>query len=207
MSKKLDDRLARVYQNPGKKQQLFDDWAATYDHDLVEDLGYVAHDQASQALMKQITDRKAHILDAGCGTGLVGKLLKDQGYENIYGSDYSSKMLEEAQKTQAYVSLTQHDLMQPVKSDIEYDAAIAVGVFSFNMPSAEHLVNITCALKLGGLAFITINGKAWVDVDWENKLEGFEQKWPEAKLMEIQSIDYLTAEGIDGRLLTLQRVM
>ena len=40
---------------------------------------------------------------------------------------------------------------------------------------------------------------------WDYKLEGFEQKYPQARLLEVQTIDYLTAEGIDGRLLILQR--
>jgi hypothetical protein len=43
---KLDARLSRVYDNPGDKQSLFDDWAPTYDHDLVNELGYVADAEA-----------------------------------------------------------------------------------------------------------------------------------------------------------------
>ena len=204
-SEKLDARLSRVYDNPGDKRSLFDDWAPTYDHDLVNELGYVADAEACRRLESLVPDRSARILDAGCGTGLVGRRLQQAGYTNIYGSDYSKKMLDEARACGAYRSLVQHDLTLPVATDELYDAAIAVGVFAFSVPSAEHLVNITCSLQPGAIALITVNGKAWQEVDWPAKLEGFDEKYPQARLLEVQTIDYLTAEGIDGRLLFLQR--
>jgi len=202
---KLDGRLSRVYANPGDKQALYDDWAATYDKDLIDDLGYVADAEACRRFEALVPDRAARILDAGCGTGLVGQRLKRAGYHDIHGQDYAPKMLEQARATGAYRSLQQHDLTLPVETDQLYDAAIAVGVFAFSVPSAEHLVNITVSLKPGGLALVTVNGKAWHDVDWPAKLQGFEQRYPGIRLLEIQTIEYLCAEGIDGRLLILQR--
>jgi len=203
---KIDARLSRVYDNPGDKQGLFDDWAPTYDHDLVNEMGYVADTEACRRLEALIPERQARILDAGCGTGLVGRRLQQAGYTDIHGSDYSEKMLAEAHACGAYRSLQQHDLTQPVETDQLYDAAIVVGVFAFSVPSAEHLVNITCSLKPGGVALVTVNGKAWREVNWLAKLEGFDEKYPQARLLDVQTIDYLTAEGIDGRLLILQRV-
>lgn len=205
-SEKIDARLSRVYDNPGDKQALFDDWAPTYDHDLVNEMGYVADAEACRQLEALVPDRQARILDAGCGTGLVGRRLRQAGYTDIHGSDYSEKMLAEAGACGAYRSLQQHDLTQPVETDQLYDAAIVVGVFAFSVPSAEHLVNITCSLKPDGIALVTVNGKAWREVDWPAKLEGFDEKHPQARLVEVQTIDYLTAEGIDGRLLILQSV-
>lgn len=155
--------------------------------------------------MSLVTDRQARVLDAGCGTGLVGSRLKQAGYTNIHGNDYSQKMLDEARATEAYRSLEQHDLTLPMAIDEPYDAAISVGVFAFSVPSAEHLVNITRSLRPGGVAIVTVNGKAWREVDWESKLANFDQNHPDARLLDIKKIDYLTAEGIDGRLLTLER--
>lgn len=205
-SDKIDSRLKNVYDNPGDKQALFDDWASTYDHDLVDELGYVADAEACRFFISLVSDRQARILDAGCGTGLVGRRLKRAGYTNLHGNDYSEKMLDEARATGAYQSLEQHDLTQPVATDQAYDAAISVGVFAFSVPSAEHLVNITRSLRLGGTAIVTVNGKAWKEVDWKSRLDGFNQTYPDARLVDVQTIDYLTADGIDGRLLTLERV-
>jgi len=206
VSKKIDSRLSKVYENDGNKQELFDNWASTYDNDLVDDLGYVADAEACRQFVSLITDRQARILDAGCGTGLVGRRLKLAGYTNIHGNDYSVKMLDQARATGAYQSLEQHDLTLPVKADQLYDAAIAVGVFAFSVPSAEHIVNITRSLKVGGIAIVTVNGKAWKEVDWESKLVGFNKNFPDAQLVDVQTIDYLTTDGIDGRLLTLERI-
>ena len=206
VSKKIDSRLSKVYENDGNKQELFDNWASTYDHDLVDNLGYVADAEACRQFMSLITDRQARILDAGCGTGLVGRRLKLAGYTNIHGNDYSVKMLDQARATGAYQSLEQHDLTLPVKAHQLYDAAIAVGVFAFSVPSAEHIVNITRSLKVGGIAIVTVNGKAWKEVDWESKLVGFNKNFPDAQLTDVQTINYLTTDGIDGRLLTLERI-
>jgi len=203
---KIDARLSRVYDNPGDKQDLFDAWAPTYDNDLVNEMGYVADAEACRRLEVLVPDKQARILDAGCGTGLVGRRLQRAGYSEIHGSDYSQKMLDEAGASGAYRSLQQHDLTQPVETDELFDAAITVGVFAFSVPSAEHLVNITCGLKPEGIALVTVNGKAWRDVDWPAKLDGIDQAYPQAQLLDVQTIDYLTAEGIDGRLLILQRV-
>ncbi len=202
---KIDSRLSKVYEKNGDNQELFDNWASTYDHDLIDELGYVADAEACRQFVSLVNDRQARILDAGCGTGLVGRRLKQAGYTNIHGSDYSEKMLAEAGTTGVYQSLEQHDLTLPVKVDQPYDAAIAVGVFAFNVPSAEHIVNITTSLKVGGIALVTVNGKAWREADWESKLTDFDQNYPGTSLADIQTIDYLTADNIDGRLLTLKR--
>jgi len=205
-SDKIDSRLNNVYQTDGDKQDIFDQWAETYNHDLVNELGYVADVEACRVFESLVIDRNARVLDAGCGTGLVGLHLKRAGYHDIHGRDYSQKMLEKAEATGAYRSLQQHDLTLPIETEQAYDAAIAVGLFGFNEPSAEHLVNITCALKAGGLALVTVNGKAWRETEWETRLDCLNQDRTHTRLIDIRTIDYLTADGIDGRLLTLERI-
>jgi len=201
----IDSRLNRVYKSSGNKRSLFDDWAATYDEDLVGDLGYVADVEACRLFESLVPDRQARILDVGCGTGLVGRRLHQLGYADIHGNDYAEKMLDKARSTKVYQTLNQHDLTSPIETDLAYDAAIAVGVFGFDQPTAEHLVNITNCLRVGGIAIVTVNGKAWKETGWESKLENFDKKYPGTRLVEIQTIDYLRNEGIDGRLLTLKR--
>ncbi len=200
----VDARLDRIYSSTGDKRALFDEMAATYDHDLINDLGYVADAVACDKFISLESDRNARILDVGCGTGLVGRRLKAAGYSDIHGTDYSSKMLDEARSTNVYSSLQQQDLTLPIESTEKFDAAIAVGVFGFSGPTAEHFVNITDRLKPGGITLLTVNGKAWVNADWETKLSGFNEAHASVQIIEIETIDYLTAEGIDGRLLTLK---
>jgi len=202
----LDPRLQRVYSSPGDKRKLFDHWANTYDHDLVHELGYVADAEACRYLVERIADPGGRILDAGCGTGLVGRRLFNAGYHELHGSDFSAEMLEQAAKTGVYKTLKQHDLTCPLPGTMQFDAVIAVGVFAFNVPNASHLVHLTRVLAPDGLAFVTVNGKAWVEMEWERQIREFEADIAETRLLEVIPIDYLVRENIDGRLLILQRV-
>ena len=38
--------------------------------------------------------KDAEIMDFGCGTGIVGYLIKDHGYTNIYGLDASDNFIK-----------------------------------------------------------------------------------------------------------------
>ena len=137
---------------------------------MINDLGYVADQKACEILSELVTDTSAYILDAGCGTGLVGGRLRSAGYQNIDGSDFSTGMLAKAKDTNAYNNLFQHDLTKPLALKAPYEALIAVGVFGFNTPSFEHLGHLTDCLVLNGYAVVTVNGKAWDDNNWQKRI-------------------------------------
>jgi predicted TPR repeat methyltransferase len=66
-----------------------------------------------QQIIKKFTlylQNDAKILDAGCGTGIIGQLLSEQGYENIQGCDLSEGMLKEANNKGYYRKLSQQEL-------------------------------------------------------------------------------------------------
>ena len=63
----------------------------------------------TQFFKKHSKNKDIKILDAGCGTGLVGIQLKKNGYLNIDGVDLSSKLLELVPPNY-YKKLTQIDL-------------------------------------------------------------------------------------------------
>ncbi len=91
--KEIHDRVL----NATSKDELatvYGEWAEQYDTDLVDEMGYVAPVIASQLLQEYVDDLNARILDAGCGTGLVGEDLHQKGYHNLEGFDYSVQMLE-----------------------------------------------------------------------------------------------------------------
>ena len=74
-----------------------DQWAATYDSDLDEAIGWIGPQRAA-AVFSELVPRQARVLDAVTGTGLVGQTLAAGGYENIAAADLSAGMLEEARK-------------------------------------------------------------------------------------------------------------
>jgi len=201
----IDPRLKSVYENKLDKTDLYDKWASTYDENLINDLGYVADQKACEILSELVTDKSAYILDAGCGTGLVGGRLRSAGYQNIDGSDFSTGMLEKAKDTNVYNNLFQHDLTKPLALQTPYAALIAVGVFGFNTPSFEHLGHLTDCLVLNGYAVVTVNGKAWDDNNWQKRINEFSLYYPNVQLHKIVTIEYLTTDGIDGQVLVLQK--
>ena len=109
----------------------YGDWADKYDRDLMGEMGYVAPMITSALLLETLPDKGARILDAGCGTGLVGQLLYNKGCRNIDGLDYSPEMLAKAKEKKVYQNLDRQDLTQSLDmEDNVYDAVISVGTFT-----------------------------------------------------------------------------
>lgn len=74
---------------------LFDEWAKSYDSDLLEEsgplLGYAQSVGAIDAALP--IKRNAQVLDIGIGSGAIAKRFADRGVQ-ITGIDISEKMLE-----------------------------------------------------------------------------------------------------------------
>ena len=82
------DELENIYKN----------WAPDYEHDVIQLAGYVGHLITTRLLLKYLTNNEFEVLDAGCGTGLVGEILHKKGIKNIVGVDFSQQMLNLALK-------------------------------------------------------------------------------------------------------------
>ena len=194
--KPIHDRVL----NASSKEELkaaYRDWADQYDSDLTNEMGYVAPQIASELLMKHLDDASAHILDAGCGTGLVGSIMHACGYTNIEGIDYSPDMLEKAAEKGIYRSLMEGDLMNALNIvDRKYDAVISVGTFTCGHvgPQAfDELVRIT---KPGGYICFTVRRQAWDEDQYGSKIKAITDAgaW---KIKEMLTADYIQQEGSD----------
>ena len=93
---KLVNKLI-VATDPAEVVRLYAEWAERYDSDL-DEFGYVAPQIAIEAFIPLVKDTNALIYDAGCGTGTVGKLLGEHGYNNIVGADFSDEMRKLAEQ-------------------------------------------------------------------------------------------------------------
>ena len=126
---KLVNKLVEAT-DPAEVLSLYAEWAERYDSDL-DEFGYVAPQLATEAFMTLVEDTHALIYDAGCGTGVVGKLLGEQGYNNIVGADFSDEMRKLAENIGAYTRLEYADYGKAVDiNDATYDAIISVGVYT-----------------------------------------------------------------------------
>ncbi|MEB3340618.1 methyltransferase domain-containing protein [Okeania sp.] len=97
--------------DPEKLQEYYDQWAVAYDDDvsseeyigpkyIVDILGSLKGDNDLKAM--DGSDKNIKILDAGCGKGLVGTVLKTKGYHYVDGCDLSEGMVEKARSRGAY---------------------------------------------------------------------------------------------------------
>ncbi|WP_349437146.1 class I SAM-dependent methyltransferase [Pararhizobium sp. A13] len=93
--------------------QLFDDYADRFDKALVEKLDYsVPAKLAALIAVDAGSDRFAHVIDLGCGTGLFGERIRGKA-DHLEGFDLSANMLAKAEDKGIYDRLAQADLSLP----------------------------------------------------------------------------------------------
>jgi predicted TPR repeat methyltransferase len=146
-------RAPRVYVSG-----LFDSCAEDFDGHLRNDLGYCGPELVCGALLRSIRRRRRplDILDAGCGTGLAGPLLRPRA-RRLDGVDLSGKMLEKAKAGAFYDKLRQSDLVRfLVENKCSYDAIVAVDVLVYFGSLAPILSHAYGALRRHGLFVFSV---------------------------------------------------
>jgi ubiquinone/menaquinone biosynthesis C-methylase UbiE len=200
---------AHSIQGVAEARTFYDDWAKTYDLTMTpEGEDYVGPALASTYLLKCLgsgsTSENVQILDAGCGTGLVGACLHKAGVKNVDGVDLSPGMLDYAEKTGAYRSLKVTDLTHPLDSgDNSYDAVICVGTFTQNHVGPEPLDEFVRVIKPGGFIVATIMGTIWVNGGFEDKVKSLEADG-KVKVISTKLEDYRRRAGVQARIIVLQ---
>jgi predicted TPR repeat methyltransferase len=139
--------------DPESVRKLYDDWASDYDHTLGE-WDYEVP-RLAVAYLRSLCEAAPKVLDAGCGTGLVGAALKASGYERIVGVDFSGDSLQIAERTGAYEALDEVDLTSlptSLPAD-EFDAVVCIGVMSY-LPDVEANCREFCRVARPGAPII-----------------------------------------------------
>ncbi|KAJ4357941.1 uncharacterized protein N0V89_002518 [Didymosphaeria variabile] len=163
--------LDRVFAAKSKDEsrKLYDQWAASYDADM-QTYSFTAHRIVAEMIPKylKVAPADTSIVDAGCGSGLVGVTLQELGFKTIDGLDLSEGMLKVADKTGAYRKLEVTDLTQ--KLDIEdgtYDALTCSGTFTHGHIGPEPLPELTRIIKSGGILVATVLEIFWKEGGFE----------------------------------------
>jgi len=201
------ERLAGLYDRAvdDDKRETYARWAETYDSDLQQVLGYKAPLHAAELLASVAKDPAAAVLDFGCGTGLVAEQLVTRGYTHLIGLDNSPEMLQVANGKNYYRELHCVDLTTEFKVQLPpASCGICVGVFGFGPVWESHIPAMFSALEDGAPLIATVNGKAWQDHNWAERLERVENEIGVA-IEFMKTIEYLPEEQIEGRLLLLRR--
>lgn len=126
------------------------EWAATYEADMIQGLGYTMPWDAARILSRYVP-RSAPVLDAGAGTGLVGQALAALGYRDITAIDMSAEMLKEAQEKGVYSQYHQMVLGEPLGFAANtFAATISIGTFTVGHAPASAMDELVRVTRPGG---------------------------------------------------------
>ncbi len=114
-------------------RELFDLFAEGYE-DVMNKIEY----RLPQEIAERLNQPKGSIIDLGCGTGLIGQILKNQ--ENtLIGVDISPAMLEQAKKKGVYDTLIEENIEKYCRRLPPADWVIAADVFGY-IGSPEEII-------------------------------------------------------------------
>ena len=138
-------------------QQVFDNMSERFDSHL-ESLEYRVPDLIGEALAEVIPDPAANldILDAGCGTGLCGPILRPYA-RLLTGIDLSSGMLNKAESRSAYDKLIRAELTAFIgRHTEEFDVIASADTLCYFGDLEPVFTACFKALKPGGFLAFTL---------------------------------------------------
>jgi len=135
---------------------LFDQYAARFDGELRDALHYRGPELLRRAIDKVFgADRRfARALDLGCGTGLMGEVMRGRTDE-LVGVDLSPAMLAAAEQRRIYDRLAIDDLVSFLATEEQpFDLIVAADVFVYldDLAPVLHLAALRLAAS-GAIAF------------------------------------------------------
>lgn len=201
-----DPILARVFTDkaPAEVEALYDEWAETYEADTAEVMGYTGPDVAADRIAELVDDCRTPVLDAGCGTGLVGVALRRHGFSVLDGYDISGGMLAKASGTGAYRTLAKADLTGRLPADdATYGVVVCVGTLTEGHVGPEALAELARVTRPGGLVVATIVEHIWESLGYAATVDALATQGV-AALLEAESHPIRVKQDVRCRLAVLQ---
>ena len=189
---------------PDDARALYDEWAGTYDADLADpSQEYVAPAHAAETVVR-VAGVAGEILDAGCGTGLVGLALVERGATRIDGVDLSPGMLERARDTGAYRHLQPADLTRPMPTPADaYDVVVCVGTLTHGHVGPGALGEFVRVTRPGGSVVATVLADLWEDGGFRAEAERLSET-DLVDLVESELTPYRAGADVPARMLVLR---
>ncbi|MCJ7499205.1 class I SAM-dependent methyltransferase [bacterium] len=176
-----EDRLKWIYSSKDNEElaERYDEWAESYDQELEEDYGWQIPQLIAEEL-SHLTPRSSRVLDAGAGTGLVGRYLGALGYSDLVAIDLSNEMLNKAREKSVYGEFHQMDLAETLNfPDDSFDAVVCSGVLTFSHAPAKSLNELVRVTKPGGHLLYSLRTDAYESMGFEDITRGLDAdgKW------------------------------
>lgn len=137
-------------------KKLFDRFSSSFDEQLAG-LGYRAPELLVSALGEYVpTDGRLDVLDAGCGTGLCGPLLRSMS-NRLVGVDLSEGMVEKAQARKVYDELSVGELCSFMRGKpATFDVVISADTLVYFGALEEAVAAARSAIRAGGVLAFTL---------------------------------------------------
>ena len=200
MAKDSSDILGRVsnLEQDDSSRDIYDDWSQDYDEHLLTEFGYISPAVAAAELAQRLHQRDLEIIDFGCGTGLAGAALHEQGFVNVDGADISNGMLEQARAKQVYRNLLCADLTVRIPlAEGAYAAGLCIGSLGAGHVGAQHVVEMLRPIRRGGQFVLTMNGTFYHSGGFEQTFQQMQDDglWSIIKLEEFNYVTEMVRPG------------
>jgi SAM-dependent methyltransferase len=182
------------------KKKIYKMWVDTYDADVAsEEYAGPAHvaKAVTAGLSLEQKLKPLAILDAGCGTGLVGeelfKLLGKGAHITVEGADISTDMLDLA-KGRGYTDTHQIDLNKPMKfPSHSFDAIACSGTFLQGHVGSDPAIPEFCRIvRPGGQVVATVR-MSFYDDAFEATLDRLKNDGHHVEVSEFQYLRGVSA--------------
>jgi SAM-dependent methyltransferase len=190
---------ARALSSVEENEALYRQWAATYDRDVFDTLGFTGSDRIADLLASYLASRSTEVIDLGCGTGAVGVRLAALGFERIDGVDLSPEMLAVARAKGIYRSLATMDLTKPIVPTHHYGAAISAGTFTSGHVGPSAIAEIAKLLVPGAVVAWVIASGVWASFEPALTVSGIE--------VLHQSVEPIRTNGAPEAVMLVGRLM
>lgn len=135
----------------GYIRNLYDAHAEQFEQQLVGRLGYRAPELLAQQLQALLPNTLSRVADLGCGSGLLGRALRERfTIAHLEGCDLSSGMLEQAQRQGGYDRLDQEELLSWLAHEADMELICATDVLIYTGDLAPVMLAAHRSLRPGG---------------------------------------------------------
>ena len=208
MSTKDKNNKIPIYQLKSKEKVLdyYVNWTKEeqFNKDMIE-WNYQAPQNTVKLFDQHTPNKNINILDAGCGSGLVGIELQKYGYTKITGADFSQEMLSLIPQN-IYQKLELIDLNEKLKyKDNLYDAITCVGTFTYGHVKAHALNELIRVIKKDGLICFTINEGIYLEYQFDKKMEQLsnDNLW---QIIDFSKCSYIVNKDIEAWLCIAKKI-
>ncbi|NND76250.1 MAG: class I SAM-dependent methyltransferase [Ilumatobacter sp.] len=184
--------------DPERIVEYYDEWAATYDSDVAGEVygvpsSCVAVLRRCIEMVEGFDDPEISILDAGCGTGLVGAALAAAGFTNLHGVDLSPGMVAAARARGVYRRLVaQVDLAEPPPDGWAHDFDVMVigGVYTLGHLPPTTLADMPRWIKPGGMMITSVRDAYYDAEDYQTVSDGLVAAGRLTELLHAENLPY-----------------